>query len=694
MSEPKYSFVFEKHGAIAPVLENRLKNEIWIDVGNRLDMRAYDHHQGGGLVSSFGALIDNIKSLRAFYENIEDGPVSIHMHEEPDFDCIMTSYALKYYLEKGEEKFSELFVNGYGKDIRKYVDDIEQGRNKNLEAITLYAMCSYLYVGRRRGFETDKYVVEKGWEILDAFYGRVISGDVKTGMLAGLDLVENNVINGKAFEKEIVAIKGLREKYDNEIETEAVRLEEVLVWELETDADGNVKPDGEYKGVRPVNAAIWNRIPEDSNEYCCARNVDNCVVTVVPYLIKGEGVPEETGEENISEVTRVFVSINPEADGAASLSLRPIAEVIEQMEQIEEQRYFEQNGAFRRDHSRPRTIEGHLDVMPFAATSDPWYVSEEQDLFDAPRMNSLLEYDDIAAVIRGNGSMVKGYRVYRNGEFIEGDQKELPLCGWQEKMRKVLGDQTGSHTILWAELDSSILRKSNRILEGYCMNLTGRSFHETKDRNTFFPDYRTCIYSDLHRTIILSATCSEKNGEGKVISTGQILSKLLDTQTPERFKNSELVKDITSIVAQRSELLEIGRKVGELRPGERHEIEVQYKKLLKLSARMQKEDVKTDPLQREIYRFIKNEFGINDLKASIMEEMGILVGESRDRFVSRFNILAAVSIPFVLVSTLFQMGAFGFRSGEKITIGWFGSIIIIAIIMLAILFWGKWRKDE
>lgn len=119
---------------------------------------------------------------------------------------------------------------------------------------------------------------------------------------------------------------------------------------------------------------------------------------------------------------------------------------------------------------------------------------------------------------------------------------------------------------------------------------------------------------------------------------------------------SALIADIAAIVRQRNKLLEYGNEIGELKPRKHRKIETLNDKMLALSIQMQKDDLIEDLVEREIYSFIKSRFGISDLKSSVMDEMGIIVNESRDRIISQFNILSAFAVPFVLIATVFQMG--------------------------------------
>ena len=104
-----YRIIFEKHGALKPS-SGLMKNEVWLDVGNTLGMGLFDHHQLEGCPSAFSALVNN----RGFLANLKESaqrqdPIIVHLHEEPDLDCVASYYALRFYLEQNEPEISEFF---------------------------------------------------------------------------------------------------------------------------------------------------------------------------------------------------------------------------------------------------------------------------------------------------------------------------------------------------------------------------------------------------------------------------------------------------------------------------------------------------------------------------------------------------------------------------------------------------------
>ncbi|MDO4804832.1 MAG: hypothetical protein Q4A32_08440 [Lachnospiraceae bacterium] len=271
------------------------------------------------------------------------------------------------------------------------------------------------------------------------------------------------------------------------------------------------------------------------------------------------------------------------------------------------------------------------------------------------------------------------------------DKELIPLSTWQEEIKQVL-KKAEKHVVIWGELDASLIRRGNRLLEAYCLSLIGKPLHEVTGKNIHFIDYRSCIYSDEECTIILCATYKGYNAAD--LTTAEILQ----TDSVENFRNSPMLADIAAIVRQMDVLLECKSEIGELRPGKRRETERLNDKMLALSVQMQKDDRIENVVEREIYSYIKEEFGIPELKESVMNDLGIIVGESRDRFISKFNNLSAFAVPFILIATVFQMGFLKFEEAISLTgrcadIGWIAVAILVAVLVITIVRMGG-RDDQ
>lgn len=650
--EIKYDIIFEKHGALKTP-SGLMENEVWLDVGNSLGMGCFDHHQHKGYESAFSALVHNTHFLENVIKSAEDHKnVTIHLHEEPDLDCVASFYAVKCCLEKGMAAFQKQFLEGVGAAFERYICEIDNGRNKVTDYPTLTAVFSLLDAGKEKSEETDRYVVDKGLELVETVWKLMETKNIDPARYDLTRELQNS------FAPEIEAIT--HAAYEKEKKDKKISFENIFIWTKDGSAETK-------------KAAIWKDIPLDLNGYAKARKEDS-LVTVVPYAVKGK---------NGSAYTRVFVSINPDMDKDNRYTLRPLAEIIEQMEQMEEQKLYEQTGTYRRDHSHPREKTGLMGEKPFSATSDPWFVKPKEDVFDAPRDLSLLSYDDILGVIRHNGSAVKRSYVLRISGSCEtvSDRRMVSVSAWQNDIRKLL-KEPADHYVVWGELDASLIRTSNDILKAYCMNLVGSSFHEEKGKVRFL-DYRTCIYTDLRHTIILTGTY-----EGAALEDS-ITNEILNTDNRRAFADSILIRDIISLIKHRKSLLEFGRRMAEINPGNRKAVENLHGDILRLSADIQKDDLIDNTVEKEICSYMKEQMGISELKSSLTEEIGIMVNESRNRLVARFNILSAFAVPFILMATVFQAGIVRFEemlnlTGRAAYAGWGIVILLTAILIIAL----------
>lgn len=365
-----YVIKYEKPGEVVETSSLR-ENEIWLDVGNELNMGCFDHHQTSGYESSLMALLTHPEYLDNLRKSIKmQNQVIVHMHENPDLDCIACFYMVRFWLEHTPGEFTALFgETGICRKLIWYVNDIDSGKNKIVKYPTLYAV--FCAVCTRD--ITDDEVVEKGIELID--YAVQL---LKKQPEADLFTYDFTGLLGEKYAEEIDIID--HSQYEEEKKTNRISFERIPIWTK----DGRLEK---------VTAAIWKQLPIDGNGYVYAREEGN-LVTVVPYSIKGV---------NGNETTRVFVSINPAMDYEKKYTLKPIAERLEKLEQQQEECLYQQSGCYRRDHSRPRSYEGILSERPFSVTSDPWFVSPEEDLIDAPRAQSVLEYEQILHVIRNSG---------------------------------------------------------------------------------------------------------------------------------------------------------------------------------------------------------------------------------------------------------------------------------------------------
>ena len=653
-----YIYYFEDHNIIINT-STILNNEIWVDVGNTISQGCFDCHQTREYTSTLSLVTKNISLIDALKRNLSNkGDLFIHTHKEPDIDSICSIYAIKYYLEHSVEEFKIVFgERGLAAGLIDFVNDIVQGKGKNVNTLNFYTVFSSLDEGMEHSDETDLHVLKRGEKLISI----VIDAIKKT---PDIDLHTFDISEILTDEFNSIRIKNDRTRYLQDKKNNNIVFENIPVWTK--------------KGtLKETPAAIWKTLPESYIGYIYARE-DGYPLTIVPYSIKGEN----------NNTTRVYISIDPEYGGCEQLSLKPFAELIEQMEQIQEQSLFETTHIYRRDRSRIRKDIEHFGKAPFSVTFDPWYLNNNEDLIVSPRCESIQSYNDIIDVLRHNGTVVYysrfiEYSCSPNKKLKQEHFNELSISAWESKMQSCI-EKSDNYSLnyLIAELDCSLVRHGNKILETLCANISGSSLGNTFSEYCFFIDYSTCIYADLKNIIVLYARLDQESFKNKYSNQNSKLQSSI-------FGNDSIDRYVEKIWRQRVHLINIGETITNA-VGNYFLSEKIYRDWITFSAEVQKDDIIENSRDREIYFFLKKRFGINELKDNIMNECNLVVNESRNQLVYRFNLLSALAVPFILIATLFQMGILKFEEVIKLTgknaeAGWVTIILIIIVFILLLL---------
>ncbi len=612
-----FRYVFEKNGEVAP--ENILENNLWIDVGNAERDGAFDHHQDGGFKSAFECVMrrtDCYKSLHAYLKAGHDKPeVVIHVHEYPDADSIFGIYAVQRMIREGKDSPAEAFAAKISDILIDYVNKIDSGIGKCITRPTLYA---YLCAAAAEIEDVQKRslaAVEEGTRLLELVVQGLEAGQPGTHISLFETPLEEYIDTGSlTYYKELhTSIQSRLRAYHKDKTDNRVVLKSVNVWNTAK------------RRMEPVKAAIWKQLPTGNDEYILAREEDKCLLTVYPHRIHEDDEPDG--------LTQAVIALNPNLPEAADYSLLPLAEVIEQCEQIEEDLLCEKTHRYRRDHSRQR-VDGRFAELPFCETSDPWYISEEGDIIDAPRDSSLLPYSSILAIIDNASSMTRRAAVVRfceddghvNASSTE-DLGELSFGGLyrtiRERLRKMREDKTTQHIFAYIKIDPSMLKYSNRFLKSCCLYMVGKRDSELTRDNILQIDYGTCLYADQSVTILAA-----------IDKPSLSLKSLINEESLEE---SRICTDLRNLLEHRQELRSIGNNLSQtIRQitEEYAEIDRFNERLVRLNTRMQEDDIIADPLEQEVYAFIKNTLGIEPLKASVTASTGLLIKnaeELRDR---------------------------------------------------------------
>ena len=185
------------------------------------------------------------------------------------------------------------------------------------------------------------------------------------------------------------------------------------------------------------------------------------------------------------------------------------------------------------------------------------------------------------------------------------------------------GDSSLQHLFAFVKIDSSMLRYSNNWLKACCLNMVGKSDLRFSKDNILQIDYRTCLYTDQSITTLVA-----------IDRRNQSLSSLVDEQTLE---NSRICVDLKNNLEHQSKLRSIGVSLSETIQKitqESKEIDRFNEDLVRLSTRMEEDDLIANSLEQEVYAFIKDTLGIESLKSSVTTSAQLLIKNAeqlRDR---------------------------------------------------------------
>ncbi|MDD5832118.1 MAG: hypothetical protein PUC98_01330, partial [Clostridiales bacterium] len=453
----KFNYIFENHGT---TIDKEVdENTVWIDIGGKLKMGMFDHHQHSRTKasdpsdsgaeycsSSFSCILNNPCFLEKLFlycrNNRENIEINIHTHKVPDLDNTASIFLLQRMLETGnlnsddpEETLKTAFGNiGVLDRLREYIDGIDGGHKKYVSRLTLYTYFQCISEKNR----IDKYnannlkILEDGVRLIELVFSALKSD---TGNR--IDLFEDVIssylptdrLDPDYFRSAREQVQRISSAYDEDKRNGNVEIKTISVWQKRK--SDSLRPLDEENNIfiptKKVKAAIWKKLPAADNEYCVAREQDKCMLTVYPRSIRltttldipvrsdgnAQGKSEASADNPDQTLTQVIIALNPDLDGYRDLTLLPLAEVLEQCEQSEEERYFMRYHCYRRDHSHSRDREdGRFSKAPFSETADPWYISEKGDIIDVPGVFSLISYDQILNIIENSCAMAAEVRVF------------------------------------------------------------------------------------------------------------------------------------------------------------------------------------------------------------------------------------------------------------------------------------------
>lgn len=704
--DSKISYQFKKHGY--QLTGKAGDKSLYVDIGNDLTYGVIDHHQirdeeGKKIRTATVMVFDPIyiSHLPASDENIV-----VYTHTVPDCDAILSTYMAKVAIEDGVDRYEEIFAEGkYGYKLREYVNQIDTGFGKKVntkaQAPTFYVAvcfldriaCAWRYLkqnGSLEGFdynlyfseldslgrtECDQMIIDVGHRLIESALEALEKSDCD---LSTFSFEWTDFISDKCVRKYISSIyKEDYEKYLKERET-SVNFEDIYVW------GRNAEP---YP--RKVKAAIWREAPQSEFGYLYARAEDGAVITSIPWNIKEKNADNKA-------YTHVTISVDPENEVSRDISLKPLAEALELLEQIEENELFRTTGRWRRDHS---SVRNGFEAAPFGTTSDPWFFTDDEWLVEDPGKHSLIEYGNIVSIIEKQTSLIAASRVkeYRDGKMCDsfvGDR--MTISQWINKIKSIIAETKNcdAYNVITTEIDAVMIRFRNDVLKALCMSVLGNNVFE--NRNILEPDYYSCLLADEDYMLTFIANNGDKNRTS--CFNGRRMECLRNGADSDGLKeiNDKLSQMTSVVIGQRRELFEIGRGVNEC-VGNPVKSRAIYRKYVEFLAQEQNAGMISSLTEKEIYDYLQQMLKISDLKESIQDSVSIVTTDSKERVYSIFNFLSAVTIPFVIISTFFQMGMIHINPlvsdvGIDLSALWKWLIVLLLTIGLCIFFYRRGKK--
>lgn len=623
-----FRYVYEKMGTVAP--PNILPNDIWVDVGNVIKDGVFDHHQHGGMGSAFESVItytgnyQGVRGYLASYSGEEPPEVVFHMHEFPDLDCVACVFAIQEMLLEGAAAPGEVFEEWVLKKILEFVHEIDAGKKKILSELTFYAYFRKIVVNEQDRQMGDEQLLTEGLKLLEMVV-RALTETKKDIDLFTAPLSEYIDVSALTYYEEAkAALEESMSCYRDDKQKNKVILKFVNLWNKDKNR------------IEPVKAAIWRGLPSGKDEYIFAQALDQCMLTVYPYRVKREG----SGDG----VTRVIISLDTNQEASGSYTLLPLAEVLEQYEQLDEDLLFKSTGRYRRDHSHAREERGRFAEYPFSETDDPWYISTDETIIDTPRIRSILPYGRIISIVENSSSMAKAASLVRF--HVKQDRGEIPSRRhedriWaetdaehadisfgklyrltREKLREMQDGQDTEYLFAMVKIDPSMLKYSNAFLKVCCLNMVGKSDTRISLDNILYLDYRTCLYVDPSITVLAAVDAGNPS---------------LQNLVGDDFLQSEMCRNLKNILEHRHELRDIGKSLLDKEHGIQRgteNIEEFNTRLVNLNVRIQKDDLVVNPLEQEVYAFMKEILGIDALRESVTASAELLIKnaeQKRDR---------------------------------------------------------------
>lgn len=663
LTDKKFEYSFVEYGTTCP--ESRDANEIWLDNGNRDEIGVFDHHCSQCIYESTARmLVGSLERIRETVAKLHKGSVVFKVHYNPDMDALVSIFLMQEYIQKGEEYFVETYAASGAKraGLIAYADTIDSGKGKSIGRLTLYALIYWLNIVVPRGENKSWLMVKEGLVFL-----KTAAESLDLNPEFNLYEMELPVDKNDEYVQKIV-------EHSKEAENgyEMDSRENLL---LKNQMVTIYRKDGTTKEVR---AFIWKEPPKVEAEYILAR-WEGADLTFVPH--------------QDHDRRGVRISINPDSPHADDYTLKPLVEIYEQMEQLREGQMAVDGQMLRRDYSRRREADkpdSRFAESPFCNTSDPWFFSEKEDMVDVPGVGTLLTWDELLEILLHHARLIKSTSliVYEKGDYVlqhitgKGvkvdvqDSADISLMRWKRLCKGRLREGAGDFKLIVAVVDPLLIARSYDVLEAYYADLSESAYIDGIDCSSLHLDRRTHFFCNRKNGILFAA--SDRDG-----SVSQMCRNVLSLdESGFLSKESVLPGIIGTVVAQREKLKEISSFLGEFDTKKDKEIRIKQTELIKLNARIQQEDTQSSQAAQEIYDCVKNRFAVEEMRNRITEAMDVVMEYTKEHVYGNLNFLSMVTVPYIIISTLFQIGMIQFSplvvSEENAWRAWGITLILVA----------------
>ena len=219
------------------------------------------------------------------------------------------------------------------------------------------------------------------------------------------------------------------------------------------------------------------------------------------------------------------------------------------------------------------------------------------------------------------------------------------------------------------------------------MTLSDGAYIDADNKTVLRIDYRTHLYVNQSNAVLFIATSDANRSLTQA-------DGLIDWSNENTVKESSLIEIFSKILYQREKFKEIGRFLGAFKENS-NKIKKQNEELISLLAKAQADECMDLQVELDVFEFIYNALNVQDLKESVKDTMTMVSEYSKERVYANLNFLSIITIPFILFSTLFQMGVLRFEPVLDLNAGnmsvptyvpWAIFLLIVVIITTIFLF--------